>query len=148
MNIALAQSEISHFLECGMQSVPVLWAQDRLRRSVFVDHRYNPELSHSSVFDVLEHYLLEEVLSADDNASELDAWLTAIDEFVEQANWINKPLEDMALALIEIYLDFSGRPCSPEDQAIRATKSLTAYFVLLNFIEHDAELHAAASRQG
>ena len=137
MNIALAQSEIAQFLECGPQSIPVLWARQDLRRSIHVDHRSNPELSHSSIYDVLEYYLRTEVLVPDDGESELDAWLSAVDEFVESDGIDGRPLEDMVFDLMQIYLDFSGFPCEPFEMAVRGTKTLAAYLSLLGFVEAD-----------
>lgn len=138
MNIALAHSEIAQFLEFPPQEVFGLWDRRVLKRSIQVDHRNNPELSHSSVFDVLEYYVRTDVLKDDDPGTEVEAWLCAVDELVESQTWEGKSFEDVVFELMQLYLDFSGHPCPPHQVALRATQILAAYFDLLRFVEHDS----------
>ncbi|THH36659.1 hypothetical protein E4Z66_06830 [Aliishimia ponticola] len=142
MNIALAQSEIAHFLDCGSRAITDLWAARRLQRSVFVDHRTTPELSHSSVYDVLDYYIQTEVIAPGEPASEVEAWLCAVDELVESDTWQTQSFEDTAFELMQMYMDFSGTPCPPMELAVRGTKVLTAYFCLLRFVENDNQSDA------
>lgn len=137
MNIALAHSEIAQFLEFPPQEVFGLWDRRVLKRSIQVDHRTNPELSHSSVFDVLEFYVFNEVLNGNDPGTEVEAWLCAVDELVESQTWDGKSFEQMVFELMQLYLDFSGHPCAPRQVAMRATQILAAYFDLLRFVERD-----------
>lgn len=139
MIIALAQSEISEFLETTRAQVFELWRRDTLKRSVFADGRRNPELSHSSVFDVLEFFLRADIMP-EATGDEMEIWLSALDEFVEQEAWRNKPFEEMIFDLMEIVADFSGHVPSPETLSRRAVAALAAYFTLLGFIELDAEV--------
>ena len=137
MNIALAPSEIAQFLEFSLPEVLTLWDRRDLKRSIQTDHRQNPELSHSSVYDVLEFYVRNEVLEGKDPGTEVEAWLCAVDELVESQSWEGRTFEDMVFDLIQIYLDFSGHPCAPGLVAIRASRILTAYFNLLGFFERE-----------
>jgi hypothetical protein len=135
MNIALAQSEIAQFLEFSLQEVVGLWERRILKRSIHVDQRSNPELSHSSVFDVLEFYVRNEVLNGEDPGTEVEAWLCAVDELVESRTWDGRTFEDMVFELIQFYHDFSGNPCTPHEAASRASQVLAAYFNLLRFVQ-------------
>jgi hypothetical protein len=140
MIIALAQGEIADFLDDSRDHVAWLWRQTALKRSVFVDGRRNPELSHSTVFDVLEFYLRSDVMP-DASGEVIDIWLSALDEFVEQEGWKARPFEDMVFALMEIVADFSGAVPDPEQLSRHAIMTLTAYFTLLRFLEPEhAEL--------
>jgi len=139
MNIALARSEIAQFLDCHTQTVEGLWQGATLARTVFVDHRATAELSHSSVFDVLEHYLRTDLLGPGADDVEVETWLAAIDEFVEADGWAETSTEDMVFRLMQIYLDFTAKPCPPEVLAMRATATLLAYISLLGFVENDAQ---------
>ncbi len=146
MNIALAQSEIAQFLEFSLQEVFGLWERRILKRSIQVDYRSNPELSHSSVFDVLEFYVRNEVLNGADPGTEVEAWLCAVDELVESRTWDGRSFEDMVLELIQFYYDFSGNPCSPDEAAPRASQVLAAYFNLLRFVEPEKSRDSQRSR--
>ena len=137
MLIALAPSEISTFLECKRSQLERLWEWHALQRSIFVDGRRNQELSHSSVFDVLEHYLKLHVLPKLDAGEDAEAWLAAVDEFVEQEGWKDRPFEDMVFALMQIAADFVARPQLAETLARVAAHTLSAYFILLSFIDQD-----------
>lgn len=137
MNIALAPSEIAHFLEFPMQEVFNLWERRILKRSIQTDYRSTPELSHSSIFDVLEYYVRIEVLNGEDPGTEVEAWLCAVDELVESQTWDGRAFEDVVFDLMQIYFDFSGHPCSPEEAATRASHVLSAYFDLVGFVERD-----------
>ena len=140
MIIALAQSEISEFLETTRAQITELWAGETLKRSVFVDGRRNPELSHSSVFDVLEFYLRAEVIK-DASADDIETWLSALDEFVEQEAWKARPFDEMIFNLMEIVADFSSLPPDPQTLSRQAATTLAAYFALLSFLEP----HSAAA---
>jgi len=144
MNIALAQSEIADFLEQDAQTIVGLWTDKALARSIYVDYRMTDELSHSSIFDVLEHYLREDVLGGAGTDSEVDAWLSAVDELVERGEWDSATYEDLAFALMQMYLDFSGTPCAPKLMAVRATQVMTAYICLLGYVEKDHAKSVAA----
>lgn len=135
MNIALAQSEIAQFLEFTLQEVLGLWERRVLKRSIQVDCRSTPELSHSSVFDVLEYYVLTEVMGGEDPGTEVEAWLCAVDELVESRTWDGRTFDEMVTELMQLYLDFSGTPCGPHEVAVRATQVLAAYFTLLRVVE-------------
>ena len=137
MNIALAQSEIAQFLEFSLQEVLALWERRVLKRSIQVDHRATPELSHSSIFDVLEYFVRHDVLNGEDPGTEVEAWLCAIDELVEGRTWDGRTFEDMVFELMQLYLDFSGNPCAPHDLASRASQILAAFFNLLRFVERE-----------
>lgn len=137
MIIALAQSEIAEFLETTRFQVSDHWYSKALKRSVFVDSRSNPELSHSSVFDVLEFFLKQEVMPSA-TPEEIEIWLSALDEFVEQEAWRARPFEDMVFALMEIVADFSSTLPPAETLTRQAAMTLTAYFALLHYLEPDA----------
>ncbi len=138
MIIALAKSEISSFLECSHIHLKGLWSNNILRRTVYVDGRSNPELSHSSVLDVLEYYLRSEVIPGAD-PDEIEIWLTAIDEFVEQGTWDGRSFEDMVFDLMQIVADFSGAPRPADLLSCQATQTLSAYFALLTYLEPHAD---------
>lgn len=137
MNIALAPSEIAEFLEQDAQAIPQLWSQKALKRSVYVDYRMNAELSHSSVFDVLEYFVRTDVVEHSDDDAEVETWVSAVDELVEKGQWDDTPMEDLVFELMQIYLDFAGAPCDTTVLAIRATTVLSAYLCLLRFVEND-----------
>lgn len=141
MIIALAQSEIAQFLECDSREIAKLWRTEDLMRSVYVDGRRVQELSHSSVFDVMEHYLRNEVLSALATDSDVETWLSALDEFVETSGWQEASFEDMIFALMQNVMDFSGRSLDGETLARQATHVLSAYFALLGFLEEPPRKH-------
>ena len=134
MMIALAESEIARFLESPHKKIKDLWDKNSLERTIFVDGRRSVELSHSSVFDVLRYYLACEALP-DAGAEQIETWLAATDEFVEQESWVERPFGDMVYSLMEIAADFSPKPMDPETLARNATMTLSAYFALLAFLE-------------
>ncbi|MFK7877635.1 MAG: hypothetical protein AB8B71_17970 [Paracoccaceae bacterium] len=139
MNIALAQSEIAQFLDHQSGAIQKLWADRTLQRSVFVEFRSSPELSHSSIYDVLEYYLRQDVLPANTVDSDVEAWMSAVDEFVETDGYRSDNLEDMVFALMQNYLDFSSQPLAPEDLSRRASLVLFAYLSLLGFVERETQ---------
>jgi len=146
MNIALARSEIAQFFDCHSQTVEGLWTSSALARSVYVEHRAVAELSHSSIFDVLEHYLRTDLLGPSPDDGEVETWLAAVDEFVEADGWTEASTEDMVFCLMKIYLDFTANPCPPEILAMRSTATLLAYISLLGFVESDAEATTLAQQ--
>lgn len=137
MIVALAQSEIANFLETTRAQVDFLWFNESLQRSVFVDGRRNAELSHSSVFDVLAYFLRQEVIPEASDET-VETWLAALDEFVEQECWKERPFAEMVFALMEIVMDFSVAPPDPDLLPRQAAMTLAAYFALLHFLEPDA----------
>ncbi len=147
MNIALARSEIAQFFDCHSHTIETLWDNSSLARTVFVEHRATAELSHSSIFDVMEYYLRHDLLGPHADQAEVETWLAAIDEFVEAGGWDEASTEDMVFCLMQIYLDFTAKPCPPDVLAVRATAALLAYISLLGFVENDtaAPEHPAAA---
>ncbi len=131
MNTALAQSEIAQFLESSPQEVCALWERSALKRSIQVDQPSTPKLSQSSVFDVLEYYVRNEVLQGRDPGTEVEAWLCAVDELAESRDRDGQSFEEIVSDLIRIYFDFSGHPCTVREAAVRASQVLLAYFTLL-----------------
>lgn len=145
MNIALAQSEIAHFLECEPTAIAGLWQRSALARTIFVEHRSSPELSHSSVYDVLQFYLRHDLLEPEAPESVVEAWLCAVDELVESDVLTEATLEDAVSALMEAFCDFSGQPCPPDQLARHALTVYAAYLSLLAFLENDLEPGAEAA---
>ena len=121
MHIPLTKYEIAAFLEIGSHDVELLWRTGVLERSLHCAYRPVPELSSSTVYDVLEYALAAGVLPATVSRELAALWVAQLAEADEWDAYQRAEFGERMSMMLTMAEDDGLAAMTPEAWKVAAT---------------------------
>ena len=121
MHIPLTKHEIATFLEIGPHEVELLWRTGVLERSLHCAYRPVPELSSSTVYDVLEYALAAGALPVTVSRELAALWVAQLAEADEWEAYQDAAFGQRMSMMLAVAEDDGLAAMTPEAWKVAAT---------------------------
>ena len=100
MHIPMVRDEIASFLEVKGNQVDILWSTGKLQKTLHCPYRPIQDLSHSTIYDVLEYALTSGDLPVSLPREIAALWVAQLAEANEWEGYASAPLQEQVEALL------------------------------------------------